>query len=178
MREMVDLAAEPRAKLGKGPAYQVRRQGKIPGIAAVHNESDLKEPVRLIVDLKRDADADVVLNQLYKFSPLQDSFSVIFLALVLEKPGAHHGSGGQGNDERNENGSREGDGKFAEQAPDDATHQQDRNEYGNQRDTDGQYRKADFLGSFQRGFHRAHSLLEMPGHVFDDDNRVIDDEAG
>jgi large subunit ribosomal protein L25 len=29
---MVDLAAEPRAKLGKGPAYQVRRQGKIPGI--------------------------------------------------------------------------------------------------------------------------------------------------
>ncbi len=32
MREMVDLTAEPRAKLGKGPAYQVRRQGKIPGI--------------------------------------------------------------------------------------------------------------------------------------------------
>jgi large subunit ribosomal protein L25 len=32
MRQMVDLAAEPRTKLGKGPAYQTRRQGKIPGI--------------------------------------------------------------------------------------------------------------------------------------------------
>jgi len=32
MREMVDLAAEPRSKLGKGPAYQTRLQGKIPGI--------------------------------------------------------------------------------------------------------------------------------------------------
>jgi DNA gyrase subunit A len=65
---------------------QLGAEGKIPGIAAVHNESDLNEPVRLIVDLKRDADADVVLNQLYKFSPLQDSFSVILLALVDGKP--------------------------------------------------------------------------------------------
>src|SRR5688572_325834 len=32
MREMVDLAAEPRSTKGKGPAYQTRRQGKIPGI--------------------------------------------------------------------------------------------------------------------------------------------------
>jgi large subunit ribosomal protein L25 len=32
MRQMLELAAEPRAKLGKGPAYQVRREGKIPGI--------------------------------------------------------------------------------------------------------------------------------------------------
>ncbi len=35
----------------------------------------LKEPVRLVIELKRDADPDVVLNQLYQFSPLQDSFS-------------------------------------------------------------------------------------------------------
>jgi len=65
---------------------QLGAEGKIPGIAAVHNESDLNEPVRLIVELKRDADPDVVLNQLYKFSPLQDSFSVILLALVDGKP--------------------------------------------------------------------------------------------
>ncbi len=65
---------------------QLGAEGKIPGIAAVHNESDLREPVRLIVDLKRDADPDVVLNQLYKFSPLQDSFSIIMLALVDGKP--------------------------------------------------------------------------------------------
>ena len=60
--------------------------GKIAGIAGIRNESDLKEPVRLVLDLKRDADPDVVLNQLYQFTPLQDSFSIIFLALVDGKP--------------------------------------------------------------------------------------------
>jgi DNA gyrase subunit A len=40
----------------------------------------------LVVELKRDADPEVVLNQLYEFSPLQDSFSLIFLALVDGKP--------------------------------------------------------------------------------------------
>lgn len=60
--------------------------GRIAGISAIRNESDLKEPVRLILELKRDADPDVVLNQLYQFSPLQDSFSIIFLALVDGKP--------------------------------------------------------------------------------------------
>lgn len=60
--------------------------GKIAGISDVRDESDLKEPVRIVIDLKRDGDPDVVLNQLYKFSPLQDTFSVIFLALVDGKP--------------------------------------------------------------------------------------------
>ncbi|MBI3840200.1 MAG: DNA gyrase subunit A [Planctomycetia bacterium] len=61
-------------------------EDKIKGISAIRNESDLKEPVRLILELKRDADPEVVLNQLYQFSPLQDSFSIIFLALVDGKP--------------------------------------------------------------------------------------------
>ena len=52
----------------------------------IRDESDLKEPVRLVIDVKRDADPEVVLNQLYQFSPLQDSFSLIFLALVDGKP--------------------------------------------------------------------------------------------
>ncbi len=60
--------------------------GRIPGISASRNESDLKEPVRLVLELKRDADPEVVLNQLYQFSPLQDTFSLIFLALVDGKP--------------------------------------------------------------------------------------------
>ena len=59
---------------------------RIKGISAIRNESDLKEPVRLILELKRDADPEVVLNQLYQFSPLQTSFSLIFLALVDGKP--------------------------------------------------------------------------------------------
>ncbi len=61
-------------------------EGRIPGIAAARNESDLKEPVRLVLELKRDANPDVVLNQLYQFTPLQDSFSLNFLALVDGKP--------------------------------------------------------------------------------------------
>ena len=61
-------------------------EGRIPGIAGVRDESDLKEPVRLVIDLKKDADPDIVLNQLYKFTPLQDSFSIILLALVDGKP--------------------------------------------------------------------------------------------
>lgn len=60
--------------------------GKIKGISGIRDESDLKEPVRLVVDVKQGHDADVVLNQLYQFSPLQDSFSLIFLALVDGKP--------------------------------------------------------------------------------------------
>jgi DNA gyrase subunit A len=61
-------------------------EGKISGISDVRDESDLKEPVRIIVELKRDADPDIVLNQLYKFSPIQDSISIILLALVDGKP--------------------------------------------------------------------------------------------
>ena len=60
--------------------------GKIEGISAIRNESDLKDPVRLILELKKDADPNVVLNQLYLFSPLQDTFSIILLALVDGKP--------------------------------------------------------------------------------------------
>jgi DNA gyrase subunit A len=59
---------------------------KIKGISGIRDESDLKEPVRLVIDIKQNHDAEVVLNQLYQFSPLQDSFSIIFLALVDGKP--------------------------------------------------------------------------------------------
>jgi DNA gyrase subunit A len=61
-------------------------EGRVPGIAGVHDHSDLHEPMRIVIDLKKDADPDVVLNQLYKFSPLQDSISIILLALVDGKP--------------------------------------------------------------------------------------------
>ncbi len=61
-------------------------EGKVPGISGVRDESDLKEPVRIVIDLKKDADPEIVLNQLYKFSPLQDTFSIILLALVDGKP--------------------------------------------------------------------------------------------
>ncbi len=59
---------------------------RIKGISGIQDESDLNEPVRMVIDIKRDADPEVVLNQLYQFSPLQDSFSLILLALVDGKP--------------------------------------------------------------------------------------------
>ncbi len=59
---------------------------KVKGIVGIKDLSDLKEPVKLWIDLRGDADPEVVLNQLYQFSPLQSSFSMIFLALVDGKP--------------------------------------------------------------------------------------------
>ena len=65
---------------------QLVHDERIKGIHDLRDESDLEEPVRLIIELKKDADADVVLNQLYQFSPLQETFSIILLALVDGKP--------------------------------------------------------------------------------------------
>ncbi len=62
------------------------RGDRIKGISAIRDESDLKEPVRIIVEVKQGHDPNVVLNQLYQFSQLQDTFSMIFLALVDGKP--------------------------------------------------------------------------------------------
>ena len=61
-------------------------EDRIKGISAIRNESDLKGAGAADLELKRDADPDIVLNQLYQFSPLQDTFSLIFLALVDGKP--------------------------------------------------------------------------------------------
>ena len=61
-------------------------EDKIKGISDVTDISDLKHPVHILIDLKRDADPEVVLAQLYQFSPLQDTFSIILLALVDGKP--------------------------------------------------------------------------------------------
>jgi DNA gyrase subunit A len=59
---------------------------RIKGISEVTDYSDLQHPVHIVIELKRDADPDVVLAQLYQFSPLQDTFSLILLALVDGKP--------------------------------------------------------------------------------------------
>src|SRR5438309_2287618 len=61
---------------------------RIKGISAMRDESSARggEPVRLVLDLKRDADPQLVLNQLYQFSPLQKTASIILLALVDGRP--------------------------------------------------------------------------------------------
>ncbi len=59
---------------------------RVKGISGISDLSDLKEPVKLFIDIRSDADPEVVLNQLYQFSPLQTSFSMNFMALVDGKP--------------------------------------------------------------------------------------------
>lgn len=61
------------------------RAKKIEGISDLRDESD-RDGVRVVVEIKRDAMADVVLNQLYRFTPLQTSFGVNMLALNAGKP--------------------------------------------------------------------------------------------
>src|SRR6185369_12939065 len=61
------------------------REKIIEGIADLRDESD-RDGVRVVVELKRDAMGDVVLNQLYRFTPLQSSFGVNMLALNGGRP--------------------------------------------------------------------------------------------
>ena len=65
---------------------QLVRDKKIEGISEVRDESDREEKVRVVIELKRDANAKVILNQLYKYTQMQDSFGVIMLALVNNEP--------------------------------------------------------------------------------------------
>ena len=58
----------------------------IEGIAHVNNESNGKEGTRIVIDLKRDAIANVIINQLYKYTELQTSFGINNVALVKGRP--------------------------------------------------------------------------------------------
>lgn len=73
-----------KAKLVEKIADLVREK-TIEGITDLRDESD-RNGMRVVVDLRRDANADVVLNQLYKHTQMQDSFGAIMLALVDGRP--------------------------------------------------------------------------------------------
>ena len=62
------------------------REKRIEGISDLRDESDRIDKVRIVIELKRDANAQVVLNQLYKFTQMQDTFGAILLALVNGEP--------------------------------------------------------------------------------------------
>jgi DNA gyrase subunit A len=61
------------------------REKRVEGVADLRDESD-RDGLRVVVELKRDASADVVLNQLYRYTPLQTSFGVNMLALNRGRP--------------------------------------------------------------------------------------------
>jgi DNA gyrase subunit A len=64
------------------------RDDRIKDIRAIRDESSARsgDPVRLVVDLKQNADPHLVLNQLYEYSPLQKTVSILLLALVNGQP--------------------------------------------------------------------------------------------
>ena len=65
---------------------RLAREKRIEGISEMRDESDRNDRVRIVMELKRDANAKVVLNQLYKNTQMQDTFGVIMLALVDGEP--------------------------------------------------------------------------------------------
>lgn len=62
------------------------RDKKIEGITDLRDETSLKEGVRIIIEIRKDKNANVILNNLYKQTPLQTSFGVNMLALVNGEP--------------------------------------------------------------------------------------------
>ena len=104
LRARVDIVEEGK---GKSPSILIRevpfqvsriklqeviaelvKDDRIAGISGVRDESSARtgEPVRIVIELKRGADPHLVLNQLYQFSPLQDTVSIILLAIVDGRP--------------------------------------------------------------------------------------------
>jgi DNA gyrase subunit A len=64
---------------------ELHRDKKIDGITELRDESD-RQGMRICIELRRDANPNVILNQLYKHTQLQDTFGVIMLALVDNQP--------------------------------------------------------------------------------------------
>ena len=74
-----------KAKLVENIASLVREK-RLEGISDLRDESDRIDRVRIVIELKRDANAQEVLNQLYKNTQMQDTFGIIMLALVNGEP--------------------------------------------------------------------------------------------
>ncbi|GEO82666.1 DNA gyrase subunit A [Pararhodospirillum oryzae] len=95
--EIEDMARDRQAIVVTEVPYQVNkaamvekiadlvRDKKLEGISDIRDESD-RRGVRVVIEVKRDAVAEVVLNQLYRFTPLQSSFGVNMLALNGGRP--------------------------------------------------------------------------------------------
>lgn len=62
------------------------KEKRLEGISEIRDESDREEKVRIVIELKRDVNAQVILNQLYKNTQMQDTFGIILLALVDGEP--------------------------------------------------------------------------------------------
>ena len=74
-----------KARMIEGIAELVKDK-RVEGISDIRDESSDRDGMRIVIELKRDANAQVILNQLYKFSQMQESFGIILLAIVNGEP--------------------------------------------------------------------------------------------
>ena len=74
-----------KARMIEGIAELVKDK-RIEGISDIRDESSDRDGIRIVIELKRDANGQVILNQLYKFSQMQESFGIILLAIVNGEP--------------------------------------------------------------------------------------------
>ncbi|MEE8170820.1 MAG: DNA gyrase subunit A, partial [Phycisphaerae bacterium] len=65
---------------------QCIKDGRLPDVANYSDESDRNHPIRLVIELRKDGNADVVVNQLFQYTPLQNNFNIITIALVGRQP--------------------------------------------------------------------------------------------
>ena len=102
----------------------------------------------------------------------------VFLLIVRpEQLRAHHWRRGQRHQQRHHDGQRKGNGELAKETADDAPHHQNRDENRHQRQADGNDRETDLFGAEQRCLKGRHSLLQVAGDIFDNDDGVVDDKA-
>lgn len=87
-RERIIISELPyqvnKGKLLEKIGEQVREK-RIEGVSEVRDESD-KDGMRIVIEIKRDGKAPVILNRLYKYTQMEASFGIIFLAIVNGKP--------------------------------------------------------------------------------------------
>ena len=87
-REQIRITAIP-YQVNKGDLVKkiadLVKDKKVEGITDIRDESN-RFGVRIIIELRKDANANVILNQLYKMSPLQETYGIIMLALVNKEP--------------------------------------------------------------------------------------------
>lgn len=65
---------------------ELAKDKRIEGISEVRDESDKDALVRVVIELKRDVNSNIIVNQLYKYTPLESTFGIINLALVKNEP--------------------------------------------------------------------------------------------
>src|SRR5262249_17869632 len=140
-------------------------------------EQDDNGDERMLQDLREAAPVGVEQSG-EKLLARTVGFAVVFGRAVAQEARAHHGRGGEGDEQRDHDGGGEHHGELAEQAADDTAHQQDGEKDDDEGDADGKDGEADFARALEGGVPRVHAAFDVAGDVLDDHDGVVDDEAG